>query len=913
MGSLTRRALLLIPLLSACSQAPETQIPIGDTVNDPALSSNVDMIRDEWGIPHIFGDNLPDVAFVEGYMMAEDRLVQMDLVRKNAAGRLTEVAGDLSADIFDKDVGMRTHHLASTADASWQALQQSTDPDDQLLVQTLTKFTAGINSYLKDLQGGRYTLPPALLLAYNAMTIEPWKESDALLIGMQIAFELSFDADGDIARTNLETMALSAFDNSGDQDKQKRHGIGRDFANLAPIDPTFTLPGDFSTLGPIAQAKVPDLSTLALYQADQQTLKGEGTDWRHFGAKGSNNWVIGPQLSATGHTIVANDPHLGLQNPANFYLVELVVRGGPHPVRMMGAQFPGAPGVILGHNEHVAWAATTSNLDVTDVYQETIVNCSGTSNPCVVFNGAQVPLVPRQEDFQIGRMGDIKSTRTITIWDVPQHGPIIPRVTADHMGVEPLGSTELSVRWTGHQPQRLLSALFGMNISSSVKQAAESLQRDFKVGGQNWVLGDDQGHFGWTEATQVPRRPAGTIPWKVVPGDGSAEWQDDLDLMYVPHAFDPDVGFLATANADPIGVTADGEPFASEPVVDGLPLYIGAAFDPGTRVGRITKRINDYVAQGHKITVEDMQSIQADDISEWDDQLRPTFVDAAQALVEEIATPGAHPELSAMVSTADAPSKMLVQKSLDAVNAWDLTTHADSLAAVLFNVWVTRFIDLAIVDEIEAGGLVVGDDQVLKLLVRMCNDPSHLNVPLSSTGDSILFDDLNTPGVIESKRQMAAKGILDMLDTLLPPMVLGPNFDTWTWGKLHTLTLDGLLPLDALQIPLKTDATYPNGFPRHGDNGTVDVGEHGISVTDFSYSSGPNIRAVYDLDPKGPHVKNTIPGGEVFDPNSPHYKDLLMLWLQNQTFDHAFSDADAVASAKVEVMKNGGGRVRFSP
>src|SRR5690349_4943035 len=106
MSSLTRRALLLIPLLSACSQAPETQIPLGDSVNDPALSSTVDMIRDEWGIPHIYGDNLPDVAFVEGYLMAEDRLVQMDLVRKNAAGRLSEIAGDLSADIFDKDVGM---------------------------------------------------------------------------------------------------------------------------------------------------------------------------------------------------------------------------------------------------------------------------------------------------------------------------------------------------------------------------------------------------------------------------------------------------------------------------------------------------------------------------------------------------------------------------------------------------------------------------------------------------------------------------------------------------------------------------------------------------------------------------------------------------------------------------------------
>jgi len=912
MRSLTRGVLVLIPFATGCSSTPETAISQVDQVKSPALSSTVDVIRDEWGIPHIFGDNLPDVAFAEGYLMAQDRLVQMDLVRHNAAGRLTEIAGDLSASIFDRDVAMRAQHLSSTADASWQALMQSQDPDDKILTQTLTKFTAGVNAYITDLQNGRYTLPPVLLLAYNANTIEPWKESDALLVGMQIAYELSFDAGGEIARTQLETAALAAFDNSGDMDRQKRKGLGRDLINLAPIDPTFTLPGDFSTLGPIAQSTAPT-SVLALLDADRAGLDGLGKDWRHFGAKGSNNWVIGPALSATGHTIVANDPHLGLTNPANFYLVELVVRGGPHPMRLMGAQFPGAPGVILGHNEHVAWAATVSNLDVTDVYRETVVPCDGSSNPCVMFNGAKVALVPRTEGFKIGRMGDIKSTRTITIWDVPHHGPILPRVTADHMGTEPLGSTELSVRWTGHQPQRLLSALYGLDKSSSVKEAAQAMQRDFKVGGQNWILGDDQGHFGWTETTQVPRRPAGTVPWKVMPGDGSAEWLGDLDLMYVPHAFDPDVGFLATANADPIGVTADGEPFADEPVVDGIPLYIGADFDPGTRVGRITKRLQAFIDQGHKITVEDMQSIQADDVSEWDQLLAPTLFDASQALAEEIATPGTHPELSAMVMTADAPSKTLVKQVHDVVASWDFTTHADSQAAAVFNVWVTRFVDLALVDEIEAGALQPSDEEQLKLLVRMCTDPSHLNVPLSSTGDSILFDNLNTPGVIESKRQIAAKGVLDMLDYLLVPSVLGPDFSTWNWGRLHTLVVNGLLPLDSLRIPLKTDPSMPNGFPRHGDNGTVDVGHHGLAVDSFGYADGPNIRAVYELDPKGPHVKNVIPGGEVFDPNSPHYKDLLLLWVQNQTFDHAFSDADAVASAKIEVMKNGGGRVRFSP
>jgi penicillin amidase len=914
----TRLACAFIPALlaAACStQSPVETLPVTTTFHNDALTSNVDLIRDEWGIPHIYGDNLPDVAFVEGYVMGMDRLVQMDLVRHNAAGTLTELGGAISPGLFDGDVRMRTHHLRSTAQAAWDELSMSSDPDDQLLTQTLTSFAAGVNAYLADLQAGNYSLPPALAFDYDPSTTQPWSEVDSILVGMQIAFNLSFDADSDIYRSQLDAAAALLFDNSNVPAQLMRKGIGQDLQRLQPIDPTFTLPGDLSNLGPIAQSATLGADALALLQADDASVSRLGLARRDFPARGSNNFVIGPQLSATGHTLVANDPHLALQNPATFYLLQLVVRGGKYPVSMMGAQFAGAPGVILGHNARVAWAATTSNLDVTDVYRETVVPCDASNNPCVMFNGQKVALVPRQEKFDIGRLGTIVSSRTVTLWDVPQHGPIIPRVKPDHSDVEALGSQELSVRWTGHQPSQLLRALFGLDKAASVKEAAEALQRDFRVGGVNWVLGDDQGHFGWTQTTEVPRRPAGTVPWKVMAGDGSAEWLGDLDLAWVPHAFDVDAGFLVTANADPVGVTADGEPFASEPVVDGIPLYIGADFDPGTRVGRITKRIQELVAQGNKISVDDLQSIQADDVSEWDQLLAPTLLDATQAILEEIATPGAHPELTALLSTADAPSKMNVQAVHDDVAAWDFSTKSDSRAALFFNVWVTRFALLAFEDELDllaSQNVTIGTNGQLKLLVTMCTDPTKLATPLSSVGDSILFDDSNTPE-IESKRLIAAEAVFDMLDYLLADKTLGPDVSTWSWGKLHTLTLTGLLPVDALQIPLKGDAMFPNGFPRHGDNGTVDVGQHGLAVDDFTYTDGPVIRAVYELDPAGPHAKNALPGGETFDPQSPHYRDLLDLWRENQTFDHAFTEADAVASAKKEIAAHGGGRMRFSP
>jgi penicillin amidase len=139
---------------------------------------------------------------------------------------------------------------------------------------------------------------------------------------------------------------------------------------------------------------------------------------------------------------------------------------------------------------------------------------------------------------------------------------------------------------------------------------------------------------------------------------------------------------------------------------------------------------------------------------------------------------------------------------------------------------------------------------------------------------------------------------------------LGKDPSGWIWGKVHTLALEPLLPIDSLRVPLASEAP---GFPRHGDNGTVDVGGHNLDGMDFTYAHGPQVRFVVELDPKGPKAKNALPGGEVFDPASPHYRDFIELWRKNQTYDYAFEEADVAAAAKRENAAHGLGRVRFEP
>jgi penicillin amidase len=227
----------------------------------------------------------------------------------------------------------------------------------------------------------------------------------------------------------------------------------------------------------------------------------------------------------------------------------------------------------------------------------------------------------------------------------------------------------------------------------------------------------------------------------------------------------------------------------------------------------------------------------------------------------------------------------------------------------VFAAFIRRFYEAALSDELDKLGMSPPD--ALKVLALASVHPDKLMSGIDpTTHDAVLFDDLATPQ-IESKRQIAARAVLKALDDVAAK--LGADLATWRWGQVHTLTLKFAVSfLGSLQIPLASDPTYPTGFPRHGYYGTVDVASP-QTTGDFSYSSGPAIRFVCELDPSGPRGRNALPGGETFDPSSPHYRDQMELWRKNKTFDLAFKAADVVASAQKENDKNHLGRIRITP
>ncbi len=888
---------------------PLDALPVQEELKGAGLTAPVDVVRDDAGIPHIYAANIPDAAFAQGYMMAQDRWLEMDFGRRQGSGTLAELVGDFSPLAIVVDIRYRTHHLRATAEAGWKKLQASSDPGDKLMVEAMKSFTAGVNSWQAALRAGKHTLPKGIELYYGLSSVAAWSEIDSLVLGELQAFELAFDGTTDILRTAWDNAETAKFVGNADPAKAARAGTADDYWRFMPFDPTFTVdgwkevPGAPTAMNRGGKSRKGGASPALLKKA-LASLEGVGRGKHTNSDLGSNNWVIGPQLSASGHAMVANDTHLSLSSPAIFYLNHLSTKDG---LDVMGAQFPGIPMVTLGMNRHVAWGGTVNYIDVTDVYREIIVPCTGGAGSCVTFKGAQVKLVPREEVFKTSSLGRPGSETKITFYDVPHHGPILPRMNGSR--VEPLGTEELSIRYTGHESAPLFRAIYGVNTAKSADEAVKALEESFAYGGQNWVFADVAGNIAWTQTIRVPRRPKGTKAWKVLPGDGSAEWNGFFEPKVIPHAKNPQKGYLVTANADPVGTTADNDP-GNEPEVGGFPLYMGADYDPGTRVGRITALLKEATSGGKKLDRNAMSAMQADAVTSWGKTFQPAFIAAAEALAQEIATPGSRPELAAIVASLPAPVKGFLGEAKTLVQGWSFDTPAgtgeaatpkqvsDSKATAIMAAFATKLAQDTLGDEAAELGFPLGRAASLKLLATLLTNSGSLKTK------EALFDDLRTPAT-ETRAVTTAKAVGDALSWMFADKNLGPDPSAWRWGKIHTLTPEFFLPIPALAQ--KTT-------PRHGGDGTVDVASHGIEDDDYTYRSGATIRFVCEMDPqKGPIARNVIPGGQVFDPASPHFSDLYDLYVKNQHVELAFRIEDVIERAKAETAKNQIGRRRFVP
>ena len=455
------------------------------TLKVPGLQQSVTVLRDRWGVAHIYAANQQDLFFAQGYVAAQDRLFQMELWKRSGQGRLAEVLGPT---VLARDVDARLLRYRGDMKAEYE----SYSPDTK---EILEAFTSGINAYIAERTApGGPGLPVEFQIA--GFKPEPWKPEDCL--NRMAAFSMTGNSFSELDHAQLVAA------------------IGADKASqLFDFDPAVKLdPAPGINLSGLSATLLKDLV---------------GSDTRiEFPARileGSNNWTISGAMTRSGKPLLANDPHRVIAQPSLRYMVHLVAPGWD----VIGAGEPGLPGVALGHNQHIAWGFTIFGLDQQDLYLEEL-------NPADPLqykteHGWARMQVEKQTFVVRGTPSvviDLKFTR---------HGPVLWED----------GKRALALRWIGAEPGTAgyLGSL-AVDRAQNWKEFVAAVPR-WKVPSENLAYADNDGNIGEYSVGFAPIRKnwTGLLP---VPGAGGYEWSGFVPTADLPHSFNPAAQFIATAN-----------------------------------------------------------------------------------------------------------------------------------------------------------------------------------------------------------------------------------------------------------------------------------------------------------------------------------------------------------------------------
>jgi penicillin amidase len=931
---------------------PFDDLELGQDITITGLDGEIHVARDQYGVAHIHATTIADLAFAQGYVMAHDRLPQMDILRRFGSGRLAELFGGLDQGVIDTDLEMRVHRMRPIATQSWATLQASTETNDRELVTVLQRFSDGVNAYNTDAKAGRWTIDSAVLASFDPQRFVAWDPVDTLVLGRFQAFALSWTTPIELDISEVYQGLRETFDEptgTPGPEVVARAGISKDILPIAPVGRRPTIDG-FPNVGtdtgsrsdgsaasskpgkpgkPTAVAKAgakrPHVPR-ELFAAARKTFGAKMSmlglwDPHAFMAPkaGSNDWVVADEV-AGGKTMVAGDQHLQMPNPSIFYPVHLMV---PDVLDAEGVTFPGIPGIILGHNGKLAWSSTVVYHDVNDVYLEDIQPCATGGGECAQHaDNSESAVTSWDEHIDIGVLGTITGGVDATYETVEGHGPIIPTIEGGHITPR-TGSAALSVEYTGYDETFEIRATYGLMKSASVDDGFAALH-NFEYGGQNWVLADNQGNIGWSTNAKVPLRSAGAYTWNpntnpdglapffILPGDGTVAWEDWMSSRYIPHSINPAANYLVTANADPVGANFDNDPF-NGPVVDGRPLWVGTAYAAGVRQERIRDLLDARIDSGDDVDLDYMARVQTDSTSNMGRHLRDAI---AQAL-DAIADPTGHPaDVATYVASLSQAQIDALQAAHATLEAWSFETTpavggspsaqniTDSTSTTIFNHFMHFFIQATIGDELEAISFPVfqlDDNLLARTVFAMLEEPETF-VLGATTGEPIICDRLTIAGVDDSCTGMILRALDETLTYLASASGFGSaDQTTWRWGELHRLVISPLFPNSDLEIPQPGEAGNEGGFPRAGDNMAVNRADCGWGELDFSNNKdGPAQRFLAEI-PRGGTVKLrwALPGGTIYDRSSPHYRDLLDdYYLKNEQFDAPYAIPDIVAAGE---------------
>jgi len=796
--------------------APRRALPqTSGTLEVDGLLGDVDVVRDVDGVPHVFASNLHDLFFAQGFVHAQDRFWQMDFWRHIGSGTLAELFG---ADQVDTDAFLRTLGWRHIAETQYAALS----PADR---DVLDAYAAGVNAYLRDRSPSELSFEYTILDAINHdYDPAPWTPEDTLTWGLVMAWDLGGNLGDELGRAlDLGVMSADRVDELYPPYPAENPVIVTGTGPARHARAIASLPHDVDTVLRRVRDRIDHLAA----------LRGRGTADTGVG---SNSWVVSGALTATGAPILANDPHLSLQMPSIWYQIDLRCSpvGPACPLEVAGFSFAGVPGVVIGHNAHIAWGFTNLGPDVEDLVIEKID-----------------PADPHRYEFR-GKWLDMDvHTETIRVAGAPsvdvevrttRHGPIISDTYGalagfDQAGVELPEPYAIALRWTALEPSAgVVTPILGLDRAANWTEFRAALA-GFDVPAQNVIYADTAGHIGYQAPGKIPVRSSGdgTLP---VPGwTGEYEWTGFVPYDELPRVLDPPSGFVVTANN---AVTESG-----------AGPFLTADWDAGYRA----RRIVDLLASNPGLTVRDHGWIQYDDYDLWGERLVPFILGAGR---------------SGFDATASA--------AFSALAGWDLHDDAASSGAAIFNATWSHLLSLTFDDELPESQRPIGGSRWVAVVSGLLDRP-----------DDPFWDDVTTPAR-EDRDDTLRRAFLAAVAELRAR--LGDDPATWRWGDVHTVRFANPT-IGSSGIGLVDDRFDRGPFPASGTKTTPNA--VGWTATKgYQVDWLPSMRMLVDLGDldRSLAIHTTGESGHV---GSPHYDDMIRRWLDGgfapMRWDRATIDA----------------------
>jgi penicillin amidase len=753
------------------------------TVTVPGLDAPVEVYRDGYGVPHIYASTTHDLFFAQGYAHAQDRFWQMEFWRRIGAGRLSEILGEstLSSDIYLRTMGFRR-----VAEQEYANLE----PDERAILEA---YAEGVNAYIGSRSPGELGLEFTILgMVGEPWEIEPWTPVDTLTWGKVMAQDLGGNMDDELARIDLiqevglEMAATFIPEYRGDMPIIVPEWAGLDTQLVGGFDPS----------QPLAFGR------------------GDGI--------GSNNWVIAGEHTDTGMPYVANDMHLGIQMPSIWYEIALHCdpQGEDCPYNVTGFSFAGVPGVIVGHNDHIAWGVTNVGPDVQDLYIERI----NPHNPHQYeVDGEWVDMEVIQEEIAI--QGE-EEPYVLQV-RVTRHGPVVTDMEG-YSGYAGYGLEEgepqitaLALRWTALEPNQLYRAVLGIDRAQNFDEFRDALQY-WAVPSQNFVFADVEGDIGYQMPGWIPIRAAGDGRLPVPGWTDEYEWTGYIPFEELPYTYNPAQGYVITANHAVVGPD--------------YPYLITTEWDHGYRAARINQMVEATIAEG-SISSDDIAAMQGDNLN----------LSAFGEVIPYLA------DLSFEDASLSAAQSRLA--------AWDGQMPMDSPEGALYGCFWVELLAATFHDELPEDLWPDGGGRSADAINGLLQDPENAWWDDITTAETETRDDI-LAGAFEQGYAACAEQ-------------LGDDLDSWQWGALHTATFENQT-LGQCGIGLIEGIFNRGPVPVSGTE--VTVNSTGCDATEgFGVTSVPSERMIVDLsDLSASQTMHTT--GQSGHPGNRHYADMIDDW-----------------------------------